>query len=536
MQLPASRGRKDRTPSGLPAMPLGRPQASASVPTWASGYMRGGHSPLFRGWNPPVRDPQDEVQQAWWRAAGRANDIIHNSGWVSGAIDQAVANTVGTGLRLSAMPDALALGMTESEASKWARIVEQRFELWSRNPYECDIEGRRTFGQMQAASFRAWFAPGEIVSESAWKPRPGGNYGTKVRLIPAHRLSQRTEFPRLVQGVRMDGDWMPISYVFWRRQGLSEQEIEVKARDEHGRARISHVYDGVAGQYRGISPLVPVLQVARQFDQLADATLTAALIKAVFAATVKSTEPTEDMLKGLLTPQEHARMEKEGLTSFDVWASMNEGWYKNTTIDVGTKGRFAHLFPGQELEFHHTAGSASDYKDQALFLLRELLRCLGLTYESGTGDYTNATYSSVRMATGEIFQITLYRRRNIVAPFCQSHYEAWLEEEIANGDIPFPGGLEEFWARRTAACRCEWRGTPKPQADDLKTAKAHETYRNMGVATDEMIANDLGVDIEDVYRQRARERDMRKEYGLPENGAGVVPDPVADKLVTQKDD
>ncbi|WP_244424712.1 phage portal protein [Methylobacterium nodulans] len=483
-----------------------------------------------------MRDASDEVQQAWWRAAGRANDIIHNSGWVAGAVDQAVANTVGTGLRLSALPDAVALGLTEGEASKLGRLIEQRFELWARNPYECDIECRRSFGQLQAAAFRGWFAPGEIVSETAWKTRPGGQYGTKVRLIPPHRLSQRSEYPRLVQGVRMDQDWAPQSYIFWRRQGLSDVEIEVRAREAGGRVRIGHVFDGVAGQYRGISPLVPALQVARQFDQLADATLTAALIRAVFAATVKSNEPTEEVLKGLLTPQEQARMHSEGLTAFDCWASMQDGWYKGTTIDLGEKGRFAHLFPGQELTFHSAQGSASDYKDQALFLLRELLRCLGLTYESGTGDYTNATYSSVRMATGEIFQITLYRRRNIVAPFCQPHYEGWLEEEIESGAIPFPGGIDGFMANRTAACRAEWRGSPKPQADDLKTAKAHETYRNMGVMTDEMIANDLGVDIEDVYRQRARERDMREEYGLPENGAGTVPDTVSDKLVTQKDD
>jgi hypothetical protein len=28
-----------------------------------------------------------------------------------------------------------------------------------------------------------------------------------------------------------------------------------------------------------------------------------------------------------------------------------------------------------------------------LVLLREIMRCLGLTYESGTGDYSGATYT-----------------------------------------------------------------------------------------------------------------------------------------------
>jgi capsid protein len=118
------------------------------------------------------------------------------------------------------------------------------------------------------------------------------------------------------------------------------------------------------------------------------------------------------------------------------------------------------------------------------------------------------------MATGEIFAITRMRRQNVVAPFCQAAYEAWLEEEIESGGISFPGGYTAFLANRTAACRADWRGTPKPQADDLKTAKAHEVWRRLGVISDAMIANDLGVDIEDVYAQRASEAELRESYGL----------------------
>jgi capsid protein len=36
----------------------------------------------------------------------------------------------------------------------------------------------------------------------------------------------------------------------------------------------------------------------------------------------------------------------------------------------------------------------------------------------------------------------------------------------------------------------------------------------MGVISDAMIANDLGVDIEDVYAQRASEAELRETYGL----------------------
>lgn len=510
-----------------------------------SEFMRGGNSPVFRGWNPALRDSGEDVRLSYLAASARASDIVQNSGWVAGAIDQANANTVGVGLRLSHTPDAAGIGMTREAAAKWAREVERRFELWANNAYECDIEGKRSFGQMQGAAFKAWFLTGEIIAEFPWKRRPGGTYGTKTRVIQAHRLTQRTdELSRLYQGVRVDQDGLPVSYVFNKRSpggtpGIfssvgSGFEQELAARDRYGRVRVAHVFDGLPGQMRGITPLVPALQVARQFDQLSDATLTAALIRAVFAATIKSTEPTEEVMKGLLTPQEQARMASEGLSTFEAWAAAQEGWYKGTHIDLGIKGRFAHLFPGQTLEFHANEGAASDYKDQALFLLRELLRCLGLTYESGTGDYSNATYSSVRMATGEIYLITVYRRRNVVSPFCQAGFECWLEESIDKGETPFPGGIDGFLEKKTAACRAAWKGTPKVQADDLKTAKAHQVYKDMRVITDEQIANELGMDVEDLYEQLAREMEMRKLYKIPEAVETPI-DPTAEALLAGKE-
>jgi lambda family phage portal protein len=504
----------------------GRPIAPPNV---RADYMRGNRGVVFGGWRPVLREPVDDVGASWDLAAARTIDLIQNSGWMAGALDQAVANTVGTGLRLKAMPENDVFGMTNSESEQWAQTVEQRWSLWADRSYECDIEGRRSFGLMQAAAFRSWFATGEIWAELPWRERPGGRYGTKVRLVPSHRVLRRNDsLRRIVQGVRMNGDGMPVAYLTTRKDLLKSwtEEYEVLARDALGRTRVVHVYDGMPGQVRGISPLTPALQVARQFDQLSDATLTAAILQTVFAASITSEEPTEEVLAGLLTPQEQARLAASGTSPWDAYIQAQSGWYDNATINLGINGRIAHLFPGQKLELHRAQHPHSDYRDFAAHLLRELARCMGLTYESATADYTNATYSSVRMATGEIFQITLYRRAHIVAPFCNAVYEAWLEEEIARGGIPFPGGLEGFLANRSAASRAIWRGAPKPQADDVKTAKAHEIWCRLGVMTDASIAEDLGYDIEDVYAQRAREKALRKTYGLPEaqhQGITAVP-------------
>ena len=483
-----------------------------------SGYMRGGRTVTMAGWRPALRDNQDDVGEAWDASVARVIDLIQNSGWIAGMVDQAVANTVGVGLRLFPKPENALFGMSEADARKWGKLVAQRWETWSRSPQECDIQGIRTHGQMQAAAFRSWLSTGEILAELPFKKRPWNRYGTKVRLLSPHRLSRKSDsFRRLVNGVYLDEDGMPIGYLATRKDPIiGTVEYNVNARDRMGRQRIIHAFDGMPETYRGISPMTPVLQVARQFDQLSDATLTQQLVKSLFAATITGEAPTEEVLEGLLTPQERAKMFADGVGTLEAYLDMVSGYYDSSTINVGINGRIAHLFPGQELDMHTADAPGVEYETFANQLLREMARCLGLTFESSTGDYRGATYSSVRMATGEIFSVTAMRRRNVVTPFNQATYEAWLEEEIISGGVPFPGGYAAFMENRVAASRADWRGSPKPQADDLKTAKAHEIWRRLGVMSDEMIASDLGVDIEDVYAARAAEAELRKEYKLPE--------------------
>lgn len=484
----------------------------------SASYMRGNRSVVMSTWRPALRESQDDINEAWDHAVARTVDLIQNSGWISGMVDQAVANVVGTGLRLFPRPENSIFGMSDAEARKWGKMVASRWETYARSAQECDVQGQRTHGHMQATAFRAWLATGEILAEHPYRKRPWNRYGSKIRLLSPHRLSRKTDsIKRMKNGVYLDADNMPIGYLAIRKDPImGDVEYNVAARDGRGRQRVTHVFTGMPETYRGISPLTPALQVARQFDQLADSTLTQTLVKSLFAATITGDAPTEEVLRGLLTPQEQAKLMAGGGTVMEAYLDMIGGYYDSSTINVGINGRLAHLFPGQELKLHTAQSPGSDYEAFAGMLLREIARCLGMTFESATGDYRGATYSSVRMATGEIFPITLQRREFVVAPFCQVSYENWLEEEILEGGIPFPGGYEAFMANRVAACRADWRGAPKPQADDLKTAKAHEIWKRLGVMSDEMIASDLGVDIEDVYAARAAEMELREAYGLPD--------------------
>lgn len=501
----------------------------------SSAYMRGGQSPFFFNWNPALRDQRDEVRFSYVEAAARAIDALHNSGWIAGAVDQSVSSTIGTGLRLAARPDREALGWTAEQADKWSEIVERRWSTWSENPIECDAAGKMSMAQMQDAVLRAYYSHGEALGLMPYIRRPVSMTGTKVQLLPPHRLVQNSEISgRMYQGVTVDGYGLPMSYRI--RSGDSPLDtVDIRARDSVGRPQVVHLFEGREGQMRGITPLAPALRTVRQYDQLADATLQAALIQALFAATVEGGAPTEEILRALQSEEEQAAGSADDLPGapIDNLLGAQAAWYQNSKIDLGGAGRVVHMFPGQKLAFNRSEHPNSTYEAFAKFLLREVARCLGMTFETLTGDYSGATYSSVRMATSEIWPVILRRRRNICARFLQIVYEAWMEEQIEQGFIPFPNGVFGFIGNRAAAVAADWRGPAKPQADDLKTAKAHEIYKRLGIMSDERIADDLGYDIGDEYERRAREKGLREALDLPDGDAMERPDPVSDELLKE---
>lgn len=486
-------------------------------PRATSEYMRGNgggaSSPFFFNWNPALRDNRDDVRQGYVQAAARAIDGIQNSGWLSGAVEQSIASTIGVGLNLAAKPNADGLKWTKDEADAWSRTVERRWQAWSDNPYECDAAGKHTIGQQTASVMESYYSHGEAVALLPKINRPESLSRLKVHLLPAHKLTQNADGFRKFQGVTMDQWGFPLSYELWLRMMQPYDElVEIPAHDRAGRPQVLHIFKGKPGQIRGITPMVAALRIIKQLDQLSDANLTSELLRAIFAATIKSDAPTDDILRALQDPDEQG---VAGGSMGDLLGA-KAGWYENTKIDLGRAGRIAHLFPGEELNFHGSQNHATSYEAFAKFLLREIARCLGLTFETLTGDYSGATYSSVRMAGSEIWPIILARRINIAARFCQSVYEQWLLEEIETERIAFPQGTLGFLANREAAITASWRGPAKPQADDLKTQKAHEGYKRMGVLTDERICADLGEDYEETYEARAREMALRKKLGLPE--------------------
>lgn len=489
-------------------LPTGKPPAR---PKPSAAFMRDGSAGFLSSWRPALRDSQDDVRQSWGLAAARSIESLQNSGWLAGAVEQASADTIGGGLRLNAVPDSDVLGLSDDESHELCRRIERRWRAWSTNPIECDARGKRTIADLTDAAIRHHYAFGEAVALLPRLPRAISTSAVKVMMLSPHRLKQDTDDRlNMVNGVQLDGNGLPISYRFARRlQGL-EQDVTFRARSADGRPQVVHVFDGSPDQVRGITPLAPVLKVLRQYDQLADATLTAALIQTIIAATIKSPAFDGQAFDGFSAADSELPDDVAGALQ------ARAAWWDGRSIDLGQHGKVAQLFPGEEFNIHGAKHPGDQYLPFSKNLLREVARCIGTTYETMTGDYEGATYSSVRMAISSIYFVTMRRRARIAAPFVQAVYAAWLDEEVAAGRIAWPGGYGAFLANRAASTQAEWFGPAKPTADDLKTAKAQTERLANGTTSLAYECAEYGLDPETVFAQRQQDRRMAERFGLPD--------------------
>ncbi len=91
-------------------------------------------------WRPMPGSPDADLLDELPTLVSRSRDLARNHGVASGAIQTLVDNVVGTGLRLSALPDYKALGKDKEWADNWSRRTEALWRSWAKQPNVMRLE------------------------------------------------------------------------------------------------------------------------------------------------------------------------------------------------------------------------------------------------------------------------------------------------------------------------------------------------------------------------------------------------------------
>lgn len=474
-------------------------------------YLRDTRSGVLATRPAPLTHSRDDVRLAWRRSAGLAREIIQNSGRLKGAVDQVIADTVGSELLLNAKPDLTAAGYDAKESADWCRVVKQRWKRFAWNPVECDMRGKFTLPQLVDCALRDYITFGEVTAlldymGSSQRDRYSITTGTKLCLFSPQKLVQDTlEHERLFQGVYHDDNGRPTAYLFEEGERGQTTKTRYAARDGAGRDHVLHVFDPTcASDVRGISVMASAFRKHIQHEMLEDATLQTAILQTLFAAVLKSELPSEEAFAAIeaMKDTDAGSEYKEAFSDY-LMGSLDKA--AESSVAMGSDPTVSHIAPGEEFDIKTAGTPGPNYLPFSSSLGREMARAIGITYGGLTMDYTKATYSSVRMENASIWPVVTRRRERIAAPIYQAVYESWLDEEVGEGRIPFKGGYEAYSALREEASWAQWQGPAKPTADDAKSAKASSTRLENGTSSLAHECSEMGIDEEELFEQRLSE-------------------------------
>lgn len=481
----------------------------------------------FSGWSPQLDFAGQSYHSDWERVTGRARNLDENNGWINGGIDRRVESVIGENIRLSAQPEHTLLGRDYEWRMQWTADVQSRFKVWG-NDIEHRNDARKmfTFGAQARLAYLTYVRDGRVAAEIR-DLRRGIPNPTAVLLVEPERISMPqdrglVESPTLRNGIAFDDNGAPIGY--WVRSGHPNDPYQgfdgyrwdfVPAAGPTGRARFLHVFaPRRIEQNVGISKLAEVMLPAKMLDRVDRAEVNAALKSAIFSLFIKSPGTTED-LSAALAPA--------GKKQIDPWVQAYIAERKKSPIMV-EGAQVNHLLPDEDVVTPERASPNSNYPDFARFILQKVAGSLGISYPQLSQDWAGINYSSARALLNELWRSFLQDRRFFSQHFLTPIYAAWLEYEVANGDVKVPGGPANFYRRKTALCMAEWIGPGRGSVDPLKEANANNLDEAAGrkSTTESILEN--GRDPSDVLAEEDWYRKEREKRGLPPVNRNVKAD------------
>lgn len=474
----------------------------------------------MRAWTPMSLSADSDLLPELPAIRSRARDIDRNHGIARGGIQTIVDNVVGTGLRLSARPNYIALGRDKKWAEQWALNTEALYHEWAWST-ACHAGDTLTWDQLTALALRSQLMNGEACALPLWLPDRGDGFSTKLQMIEADRLENPEGQPdstTLHGGIRFDQYGAPVGYYFRRNHpgenlylnAVSPSWQFVPRRTPFGRLRVLHVFDTErSAQSRGKPLLTAVLPQFKNADRYFQYEMQAALFNAMIAGFITTAMDQDSILEMLKS----GAPDQNGLDQMAAYTKL-----RNENAVALKGGTLIPLFPGDEIKPFMPQRPAAAFGNFVESVYRIIAVGLDMPYETLMKDYSKTTYSSARSSMLEAWRSFNRRRDWAGTQWCDPIYMLFLEEMVNAGKIEAP----DFYEKRQAYARCKWIGPGRGWVDPVKEAQAAILRIRGQVSTREDECAEQGLDWREVADQLKTEDEYFTQLGLNPDLSGAT--------------
>jgi len=422
----------------------------------------------------------------------RARDLEQNNDYAYKYLNLAELNTVGEhGIRMQSKART-SRGKLDTRVN---RIIEREFAKWQRHE-NCTLDGRLDWVELQRLVIRTCARDGEVLIRFV------RNNGLKLAVYDGDFLDNELNRPatdtqnQILQGIEMDRAGKPVAYHLFKTNPTELPSFfGMRAHNEYERVpaeNILHIFKSDRpNQIRGASWMASVMIHLLMLNRYERAEMSAAEFAAKKIGFYKT--PTGDWLE-----------KDEEATDYGLPTNIN---------GLG----MIELPDGVDMSMLDPNHPVSAYSDFVSGVLRGIATGLGVTYHALSGDLTQVNFSSIRAGTIEERDRWKAVQQWLISRLHRPVFEMWLRENLPTlglGDNDFDRLSDVTWQPRG------WTWV-----DPVKDMQAHQMAYAMGITSLTDMAGAQGKDLEEVFEQRAKEKQMADSYGVEINDIKLEVEP-----------
>lgn len=480
-------------------------RCSMALATGGGGYKGGKRkSRTMSGFGTTDNDADGDLLPDLAALRETSRSLTRNTPIAAGAVNTAVTNVVGAGLKLHSMIDRDYLNLDDEAADKLEEDFEREFNLWAIKPENCDAASTLNFYGHQNMAFRSMLENGDVFYLLPMKERAGSSYKLKLKAIEADRVcneDNKQDAAELAGGIKLDSDGAPTAYHIAKKhpgayyRNANEWNVIPAFGEKSGRRNVLHLFEqNRPGQRRGAPFLAPVIEALTQLGRYSDAELMAAVVSGMFTVFI------------------HSESELENDDGTPVASGED--------LEMGN-GKIVYLDRDEKVDTANPGRPNAGFDPFVMSILRQIGSALEIPYELLIKHFT-ASYSASRAAIMEAWKMFKKRRQFIADYFCNPVYEAVITEAVIAGRLYAPGFLENSRIR-AAYLGAVWVGPGKGQIQEKQEVEAAEKRVQAGFSTRAQETAEMnGGDWSRNHRQLKKEQKARVDDGLVEPFPKIV--------------
>lgn len=366
-------------------------------------------------------------------------------------------------------------------------IIEQEWSRWTQVG-NCTVDGRLSFTDAQAMVAESMARDGEALIRFVNYDGNQDRFALEFLepdLIDEEKNERAPNGNEIRMGVEFDRYRRPVAYHMMTEHPGDYQFHQYDRRTQRVEAEsILHLYmPDRAQQTRGVPWMSTALTSLKMLHGYREAELVAAR--------------TAASKMGFFISRSG-----DGFMGDDLEDSV-------VPITDAEPGTFFQLPRDVEFQPWDPSHPTTAFGDFEKSILRGIASGLGVSYHSLANDLTQTSYSSIRQGSIEDRDFYKTIQSYMIAHFVMPVYQRWLTNAFTIGRVNLP--IDKFDKFYDAS---QFRPRGFQWVDPQKEISAHVVALTNGLISMQDVANIYGRDVEEVFAQIARDKQLAEQFGL----------------------